>query len=209
MTAINITSKVCARCKEEKPVSEFHRTPLKYNKSGYVSYCKPCQKVYSDAYRNSPQGREKRRESTKRYKANNKTKIWLANKAYVKTDGFRRRNNERKKRRKYGITVGQYNEMVAAQHGVCAICGKPPKDGGRRLSIDHCHETNVIRGLLCDAHNIGLGMFHDSITELQSAIDYLQRSHHELKSSRTRSVPPVAARLKPESGSLKVSVVPS
>jgi len=59
---------------------------------------------------------------------------------------------------RYGITVEDYNRIIEQQHGVCAICGKPPLIGKRtkgkdkqppRLCIDHDHATGKIRGLLC------------------------------------------------------------
>jgi len=46
----------------------------------------------------------------------------------------------------------------------------------RELSVDHNHETNKIRGLLCNHCNIGLGNFKDSTTLLSLAIEYLERT---------------------------------
>lgn len=48
-----------------------------------------------------------------------------------------------------GVTDEAYAELLARQGGGCAICGKPPKDGGRRLDVDHDHRTGEVRGLLC------------------------------------------------------------
>ncbi len=56
--------------------------------------------------------------------------------------------------KKYGISLTEYNRMLAEQHGVCAICGKPPKK--YRLSLDHNHVTGEIRKLLCNVCNKGL-----------------------------------------------------
>ena len=57
--------------------------------------------------------------------------------------------------KQYNISVEQYEELLIAQNGVCAICGSPP--GRRRLAVDHSHITGRIRGLLCDQCNLGLG----------------------------------------------------
>lgn len=75
-------------------------------------------------------------------------------------------------KRTYGITLEEYDEMVAAQGGVCAICGGGP---GRypRLCVDHDHETGVIRGLLCNDCNRGIGLLGDNPTTVAAAAAYL------------------------------------
>lgn len=77
-------------------------------------------------------------------------------------------------RQKYGITVEQFNNLLAQQQGVCAICKKPEIDN-KRLSVDHCHKTKTIRGLLCSACNGGLGLFKDDCYSLQQAIEYVRK----------------------------------
>lgn len=76
-------------------------------------------------------------------------------------------------RSKYGITVEEYEILLKKQNGVCAICGRPPKVGGKRLAVDHCHKTKAIRGLLCRHCNYGLGWFHDNYESLLKASHYL------------------------------------
>lgn len=77
---------------------------------------------------------------------------------------------------KYGITLEQYNEMFALQAGSCAICKKHQSELQKALAVDHCHTTQMIRGLLCSTCNIGLGYFQDSETSLLAAIEYLKQS---------------------------------
>lgn len=50
-------------------------------------------------------------------------------------------------KRRYGITLEQYNALLEQQGGACAICQRVPKAG--RLHVDHDHKTKVVRGLLC------------------------------------------------------------
>lgn len=82
--------------------------------------------------------------------------------------------------RQYGITLAKYNEMFAEQNGGCAICGKREKHinwrSGRpqNLAVDHDHKTNEVRGLLCQKCNQAIGLFGDSIENLNRAIDYLK-----------------------------------
>ena len=74
----------------------------------------------------------------------------------------------------YGITLEEYDTFVIKQNNKCAICRDDP-DEGKPLSVDHCHATNKIRGLLCQKCNKGLGHFRDDVAILQQSIDYLNR----------------------------------
>lgn len=82
-------------------------------------------------------------------------------------------------KRKYGITVAEYDIMLASQGNGCAICktteptGHGKKNG--RFSVDHDHETGEVRGLLCHACNVALGSFKDNVEILKNAIFYIQR----------------------------------
>lgn len=79
------------------------------------------------------------------------------------------------------ITVEQYYELVSTQHNKCAICNKEEKciDGRskdkkpRRLSIDHCHLTGKVRGLLCHSCNTAIGKLNDDLELFQKAMDYI------------------------------------
>lgn len=82
--------------------------------------------------------------------------------------------------KKYGITVEDYENMLVSQNGVCKICHEPEtrmyKGTTARLSVDHDHKTNKVRGLLCDACNGCLGRMKDSPLRLRAAADYLEKS---------------------------------
>lgn len=73
----------------------------------------------------------------------------------------------------YNMTVKQYEEMNSAQNGVCKIC-KRVCPSGRKLSVDHCHISGKIRGLLCMKCNKGLGSFEDNMENMKIAIEYLE-----------------------------------
>lgn len=79
----------------------------------------------------------------------------------------------------YGITLNDYQHMYAKQSGLCAICGEKETRKNRytitcRLTIDHCHVSKRVRGLLCHKCNNGLGQFRDRIDLLEKAIEYLK-----------------------------------
>lgn len=71
-----------------------------------------------------------------------------------------------------GLTLEQYSEMWLEQLGACAICGGA--DEGKELAIDHNHETQEVRGLLCQSCNNGLGRFKDDPSLLIRAVRYLR-----------------------------------
>ena len=79
-------------------------------------------------------------------------------------------------RRCYGISLADYQAILAQQGGVCAICKGPQQAHRTRLSVDHDHVTGQIRGLLCDNCNTGIGKLQNNTTVLQKAIEYLERS---------------------------------
>ena len=73
----------------------------------------------------------------------------------------------------YGITVEQYQQMLVAQGGRCAICRL---ESDAMLHVDHSHATGKVRGLLCGACNLSLGGFRDDPATLLRAAIYLRRS---------------------------------
>ena len=80
---------------------------------------------------------------------------------------------------RFGITPEQYNKMLLAQGGVCAVCGKPERkrhntsNRVQLLSVDHDHVTGKVIGLLCQDCNIGIGYFHNDPERIRKAIKYL------------------------------------
>lgn len=97
------------------------------------------------------------------------------NRARLLSDEYRRINNDRMIKAKYGITRSELDVMIEAQGGRCAICGGLPNGPGKRLHIDHCHSTNCIRGLLCAKCNTMLGLADDVPERLEAAAVYLRR----------------------------------
>lgn len=65
-------------------------------------------------------------------------------------------------RRKYGISIEQYDEMLRRQGGVCAICRGKQNAKWKHFDVDHDKATGRVRGLLCRRCNTGLGYLENS-----------------------------------------------
>ncbi len=137
----------------------------------------------------------KQREATKRWRANNRDRVLAAKRAWRKknlkkviageraAEGRRRHSKKRKAWRKangrqqylkkYGMTVPQYEALLVAQGGVCAVCRRSCKTG-RRLAVDHCHATGRIRGLLCSNCNRAAGLLGDDPVRVAAMARYLE-----------------------------------
>jgi hypothetical protein len=146
-------SKKCTKCGEVKPLSDFYKNAT--YKDGFVSKCKICHvKQTTENYKKKPEINE---SNKKRY--------------------FKNINAERNRdyKRKYGITLEDYNKMLQEQKNSCAVCGLGADSASKgRLFVDHCHTTHKVRGLLCHHCNTMLGLAKDNIDVLQKSIEYLK-----------------------------------
>jgi len=99
-------------------------------------------------------------------------------KRYTLTPNYRNTVRKAHLKFRYGITGEEYDRIFLEQDGKCAICGesKPVRKRDHYLHVDHDHVKDIVRGLLCDNCNKGLGHFKDSISLLQKAIEYLKKS---------------------------------
>jgi len=158
-----LKARECTRCRTVKPVTGEHFRVVREIRNGlpYVyqkRQCKPCE---------FDQRVEWGRRNRERQNAGRRT---IATPAKYRSGNLKT---------KYGLTPEAYDEMLAAQAGCCAICGLKSGTEYHRsgrfipLTVDHCHETGVVRGLLCGQCNRGLGDFRDNLTNLERAIAYL------------------------------------
>ena len=120
-------------------------------------------------YAQSEKGKAYMRAYMKEYDKTEKRKAYLQR--YRKSKSFKANQRREHLRYQYGLTEEKYNNLLTSQESKCAICKEPERT--RRLSVDHCHGSGSLRGLLCRRCNLGLGYFHDSTTHLRAAIRYL------------------------------------
>lgn len=152
MAESTLLAKYCTGCRQHKLIADFHKDRTR--RDGIKHYCKVCTNSYNTG--------QKSRDP----------KAFLAKAA--------RRSYRYTLRDKYGLTVEQYEAMVLAQDGLCAICKQPQtavsKTGVvKAMPVDHNHVTGKVRELLCDGCNQGLGAFGDDINRMSAALDYLIR----------------------------------
>lgn len=155
--------KFCVKCKEEKELSEF--VQRKDRKNLYRNYCKECD--------------SKRRKDF--YKSRVETERSNARSLYHKN---RSKNlvkmREGHLRRRYGIDKYQYENLLKQQDYKCAVCLEPAENFAKNLHVDHSHETNEIRGLLCPTCNRYFIGSQTTIEKFERAIKYLTKSHTKL-----------------------------
>jgi hypothetical protein len=74
----------------------------------------------------------------------------------------------------FGVPVEAIQELERASRGRCMACGREQSE--RRHAIDHCHATNVLRGVLCRGCNTALGHMHDNPENLRKLADYIEKN---------------------------------
>lgn len=124
----------------------------------------------------SPEQREKKRAREKAYYWQTRERRLELNKQRYQNnkEQFYKTNRKGLIKRKYNLSVEEYDRMFEAQNHCCYICHK--EETTRVLSVDHNHQTGEVRKLLCGSCNRALGLFKDSLHLLERATEYL-RAH--------------------------------
>jgi 5-methylcytosine-specific restriction endonuclease McrA len=126
--------KVCAKCKSEKPLSDYHKDS--YKKDGLSSYCKPCRISASGQW--SAANPEKRKHIRDQWAQENPEKLKESFKKYRESNNGKTRtatHNWMAKKRDGGtLSPGLVNRLYVLQRGKCVCCGLPLGDG---YQVDH------------------------------------------------------------------------
>lgn len=109
--------------------------------------------------RDTPENREKARKKTREWYKLNKDK--------AKDTRFKK---------KYNISLEDWDHMFEVQGGRCAICKTHQADLEKSLCVDHDHDTGEVRGLLCHTCNRALGLLKDRKDILLAAVEYLDEA---------------------------------
>ena len=114
------------------------------------------------------------REYKRKWACNNAPKVRAAKSRRLAASPEKRAlYNARKRLARYGLTPETYAELLTHQQEGCAICGKKG-----RLHIDHNHKTKVVRGVLCENCNRGVGMFQEDPVLMRAAASYVTKTEH-------------------------------
>lgn len=108
------------------------------------------------------------------YRIKNRKIILLKNKKYREINKLKL--SKQRISNRYNISIKEYEFLLKSQKNKCAICGISQNKCLKKLGVDHDHSTKKVRGLLCGNCNRALGLFKDSISSLEEAIKYLQKS---------------------------------
>lgn len=144
--------------------------------------CKECMKDKYKEYREKNKDKLKEKNARNNAKRANKDPNRDYKKEYQdKKERLGNMYSLHKQCKAYKIELQDYFDMVENQDNKCAICenGETRICGSKkevgRLSIDHCHDTHKVRGLLCHSCNTGIGKFKESKELLMKAIEYLRK----------------------------------
>lgn len=147
-------TKTCTKCKEVKSISAFGTDKIRWD--GLTSQCKLCRNAVN-------------RETSRRHKDRLKKE--------GKLEEYNRQRVEAHRLRKYkDYTPGLFDELYTRQEGRCSICGRHQSELKTTLGIDHNHDTDEIRGLLCRRCNSGIMLFSEDAELCLRAYQYLRKS---------------------------------
>lgn len=157
-----VAEKLCPACGETKPIDAFG--PDKRNRDGRKGRCHSCERQHQYEWRAAHP--ERWQEIQQGHHVRRTPDRW---KSRIKAE--------------YNITFEEFERMLAAQGGGCAICGGARNGPGKRFHVDHDHTCcprvgscgNCIRGLLCGNCNAAIGLLGEDPKRLLAAADYLRR----------------------------------
>lgn len=144
--------KTCSKCGVEKPLDAFYK---RSESDRYRSSCKVCM--------------------------NDRTMFRYHNIEGVKE--IHRKASRKNSLKQYGLSLDDVKALLGSQDNSCAICGKElsisdeMKNISKIACVDHCHETGVVRGILCRSCNSGIGYLKDDLEIIRSALRYLEKSY--------------------------------
>lgn len=168
-------NKLCTKCDLAKPLVATLWYRSTRAKSGFQTYCKACMATMSERkyYATSTRPRKIKfaTDEERRARLHFTRKRWRQNNPDKMREIYRRTHFKKH----YGITATDFDRLFEAQGKCCAICHIADARHERFWHLDHCHNTKIVRGILCAACNVMLGYSRDNPTILRMAAAYLEK----------------------------------
>lgn len=161
----------------ERSLAWYHANKHLVNKEEKKKYMQEYRLNNLEKWKRTPEQRteinSRRREKYSKDKAHREDQK-------SKAREWQKQNPDKRKAqriKKYGLTLPEFESMLEAQNNKCSICGySDTSDPNLFPVVDHCHDTEKVRGLLCMSCNMGLGKFKDDVNVLKNAIRYLEEN---------------------------------
>lgn len=160
----------CNGCKELLPLASFPPSVIKRGNGK----CSPCSGRTTTSRRQDPAARVRLNASARRWYARNRAKHLAKTARYYRANPDRAA--DRHLQRTYGISLAEYDRILAEQGGGCGLCGKRQGAEKMKLAVDHDHATGLVRGLLCHRCNRAIGALGDTVEGVRRALNYLERA---------------------------------
>ena len=160
-----VSDTASSRRQREDPVKAAEANA--YNRQHYHS--QPAEKR-AQKHRRGNEVRKARRAVEPEFAA----KLRQQGQEWFAANPTRQRNSKLKST--YGITMAEFDRLLASQGGRCAVCRTDDPGGRGHFHVDHCHQTGAVRGILCHRCNTGIGLLGDNLGSLLAAVEYLSAS---------------------------------
>jgi Recombination endonuclease VII len=181
MFEAHVDYKMCSRCHQMTPKAEFHKNKARSDQLD--QFCKVCRKSYLLNYHGSQEALREyhnaaRRKSYKKHQAKEQKR----GREYYQNLAPEQKAIYKRQRAllPYAMTQEQYDSLLSSQHGCCALCGthEPGGNGNKSFAIDHDHQTDQVRGLLCNVCNVWLGGYENLLDRVDQKVilKYLRES---------------------------------
>ncbi len=178
--------KKCSKCDKEKELKYFS---FRKDTQKYRGACRSCSKGYKRLLSDKQEellkgidegvkecGKCKKVKDLSEYHADKSTVSGLTSWCITCKKEYTKDNKENIKITRaskiYNISKKEASDLLSLSN--CEICNKEIE--GHSKHIDHCHESGLVRGILCRECNLGLGHFKDDILNLGNAIAYLSKN---------------------------------
>jgi hypothetical protein len=171
--------KTCKSCGLTKPLADFYGNPS--GRDGTRPECKECTRTRRKTW--YLENREREIQRVSEWQREHPEMVRATLKRFAAAGKRKVSNRKSHLKRKYGLTLEDFDAMLASQGGGCAICGRTDAD-----NVDHDHVTGRVRGILCFNCNVAIGHVANDEDRLSAAISYLARDDELSAVVRGRAV---------------------